>query len=85
MRISFGGSGFEVAARRNFNRASDQVAASSERLSTMQRIRRASDDPAQMMAATELRAELTAIEKGMAASQRSRGMLHVADSGPVGR
>ncbi len=81
MRISFGGSGFEVAARRNFNRASDQVAASSERLSTMQRIRRASDDPAQMMAATELRAELTAIEKGMAASQRSRGMLHVADSG----
>ena len=47
----------------------------------MQRIRRTSDDPAQMIAANDLRAELTAIEKGMAASQRSRGMLHVADSG----
>lgn len=71
MRISVGSSGYDVAARHQVDRAFDRVAASSERLATMQRIRRAGDDPAQFMAAAELRGELTAIEKGLAARMES--------------
>ena len=47
----------------------------------MQRLNSASDGPAQLIAAIELRAQLTSIEKGIAASERTRGMLSVADSG----
>jgi flagellin len=81
VRISSTGSGFALAARFNAARAFGEVAKSSDRLSTMQRLNSASDGPAQLIAATELRAQLTSIEKGIAASQRTRGMLSVADTG----
>jgi flagellin len=81
VRISSTGSGFALAARFNAVRAFGEVAKSSDRLSTMQRLNSASDGPAQLIAATELRAQLTSIEKGIAASQRTRGMLSVADTG----
>jgi len=81
MRITVGNSGADVVARANVDQAFHRLATSSDRLSTMQRIRRASDDPAQSIAAAELRSELAAIEKGMVAAERNRGLLHVADSG----
>ncbi len=47
----------------------------------MQRLNRAVDGPAALIGATELLAQLTSIEKGIAASERTRGILSVADSG----
>jgi flagellin-like hook-associated protein FlgL len=81
VRISSSGSGFQIAARFNAVRAFGQVAKSSDRLSTMQRLNSASDGPAALIAATELQAQLTSIEKGIAAAERTPGMLSVADSG----
>jgi flagellin len=47
----------------------------------MKRINRGSDDPAGLIAATQLNRELTALEEAAASTERTRALVHVADSG----
>lgn len=59
----------------------DSVDKASLRLATMQRINRGSDDPAGLIAAAQLNRELTALEEASAATERTRALVQVADSG----
>jgi flagellin len=52
-----------------------------ERLATLRRINRGSDDPAGMIAAADLEREITAIETAQRNAARADAMLAVADSG----
>src|SRR5688572_27004739 len=51
-----------------------------ERLATLQRINRGSDDPAGLIAAAALESELTAIETAEQNASRAEALLSVADS-----
>ena len=51
----------------------------SQQLATMQRVRKGSDDPAGLIAAEKLRAELRIAEETASASEQLRGAVHIAD------
>ncbi len=80
MRIGSSVSGLDLTARNSLNKAFSMFNKSSTRLSTMKRINRASDDPAGMIAAESLRAEIEAIGAAERNVSRASGMLNVADS-----
>jgi len=80
MRIGSSLSGVDLTAQNNLMRAFASLNLSSVRLSTMQRINSGSDDPAGLIAAEDLRAELAAIEKASYNASRAQGAVQVADS-----
>jgi flagellin len=68
-------------ARLALDRSLREEHRSLERLATLKRINRGSDDPAGMIAAAELERELTAIETAERNAARADAMLAVADTG----
>ena len=80
MRIGTGISGVDLTAQFNLAKAFNMMAESALKLSTLTRINRGSDDPAGLIAAEDLRAELTAIRAASDNAARARGIVHVADS-----
>jgi len=80
MRISSGLSGIDLTAQKNLLQAFNQLSVSNERLATMQRINSGSDDPAGLIAAENLRAEITAIRAASDNAGRARAMIRTADS-----
>lgn len=80
MRIGSRLYGVDLVAQNNLNQAMGQLLKSSIRLSTMQRINRGSDDPAGLIAAEDLRAELEALQAAQHNASRASGTIHVADA-----
>lgn len=80
MRIGSTSSGIDLTAQNGFRKAIGWLNQSSLRLSTLLRINRGSDDPAGLIAAGSLRAELTALEAASANATRAVGVAHVADA-----
>lgn len=80
MRIGTGPSGIDLTAQHNLLKAFNQLNQSAARLSTMRRINSGSDDPAGLIAAEDLRAEITAIRQASHNAARARGNIRVADS-----
>ncbi len=81
MRIGSNLSGVDLTAQNNLMRSFNQLTLSSIRLSTMKRINSGSDDPAGLIAAENLRAEITAIRAAGDNAARAQSAIHVADSG----
>ncbi|MBC8351166.1 MAG: flagellin [Planctomycetes bacterium] len=75
------GAGNVTRQTQQIQRAFDRLTETSVKLATLKRINRGSDDPAGLIAATELNRELTALEEASAATERTRALVHVADSG----
>jgi len=75
------GAGSVSRQTQQITRAFDRLSETSVRLATLKRINRGSDDPAALIAATELNRELTSLEEASAATERTRALVHVADSG----
>lgn len=75
------GAGSVSRQTQQVSRAFDRLADTSLKLATLKRINQGSDDPAALIAATELNRELTALEEASAATERTRALAHVADSG----
>lgn len=84
MRIGTQASGVGLSVLNNLQQAMFQLAESSLRLSTLQRINRGSDDPAGLIAAETLRSELASIQAVNATTSRATGVVHVADSALAG-
>ena len=80
MRIGSNPSGVDLAAQRNLLQAYSQLNSSSLRLATMQRINSAAEDPAGLIAAENLRAELTAINQAADNAARAGAVVRTADS-----
>ncbi len=80
MRIGSNLSGIDLVAQHNLLQASNQVDLSSVRLATMQRINSGSDDPAGLIAAENMRAELTAINAATDNAARAGAIVRTADS-----
>ena len=80
MRIGSTLSGVDLTAQFNLLQSYNQLNLSSERLSTMKRVNRASDDPAALIAIENMRAELTAINAATDNAARAGGVISTADS-----
>jgi len=80
MRVGSSLFGVDLTAHHNLLRAFESLNTSSLRLATMQRINRASDDPAGLIAAEQLRSEIAAIEAAGQNAARASGAVRVADS-----
>jgi len=80
MRIGSTLVGIDQSAHQSLLKAAALVNQSSLRLATMWQINRASDDPAGLIAAETLRAEVTALEQASRNADRARGVVHVADA-----
>ncbi len=80
-RISSRASGIELTALRNVNAAFEQIAEAGLKLSTLKRINRASDDPAGLIAAEQLRSELESLEAASRSSVRATAAVNLADAG----
>lgn len=80
-RISGRASGVELTALRNVNAAFEQIAEAGVKLATLKRINRASDDPAGLIAAEQLRSELESLEAASRTSVRATAAVHLADTG----
>ena len=81
LSISAGLSGVDRAAVLQVQRAFERLSEVSLKLSTLKRINRGSDDPAGLIGAETLNRELRALEEATEAADRSRGFVHVVDSG----
>ncbi|MEQ8790119.1 MAG: flagellin [Pirellulaceae bacterium] len=81
LRVGTRLSGIDLRAQQNLLGALGQLAESSNRLATMKRINRGSDDPAGLIALETLRSEIVSLEKASEAADRSRALVRVADSG----
>jgi len=81
MRIGSTLFGVDWAAQKGLMDAVGRLNESSLRLSTLKAINRAGDDPAGLIAADSLAAELTSIEAAQASTARAHGAIRVADSG----
>lgn len=75
------GAGIVGGQTQQVQRTFDRLADTSVKLATLKRINRGSDDPAGLIAATELNRELTALEEASAATERTRAVVHLADRG----
>ncbi len=73
-------SGVDLVAQHNLLSALAQLQQCNERLSTMRRINRGSDDPAALIAVEQLRSELAAIQAAGASAARAAGTVRVADA-----
>lgn len=80
-RISSRLSGVELTAVKNVNAAFEQIANAGLQLSTLKRINRASDDPAGLIAAEQLRSELESLEASSRSSARASAAVSLADAG----
>ncbi|NQU24626.1 MAG: hypothetical protein HQ567_25365 [Candidatus Nealsonbacteria bacterium] len=80
MRIGNQLTGIDLMAQHNLLQSYNQLNLSAVRLSTMQRINTASDDPAGLIAVENMRAELTAINAATDNAARAGGIISTADS-----
>lgn len=80
MRIGSTLSGLDLTAQYNLLRAASQLTQSGERLSTLRRINRGADDPAGLIAAKRLEAELTSLEAASSNASQGVSMIHIADT-----
>jgi flagellin len=80
-RIGAGAGGLDFTLQNSLVRAFGQLDRSGTRLATLQRINHGSDDPAGLIAAESLRAEITAIDAADRNAARAESLLAVADSG----
>ncbi len=80
-RIASRVSGTELTAIQNVNAAFAQIAEAGLQLSTLKRINRASDDPAGLIAAEQLRSELESLEAASRSSTRATAAVSLADAG----
>ena len=78
--IGAGGSGISRQTQQ-VQKAFEQLSNTSVKLATLKKINRGSDNPAGMIAAEELKRELSALDAASRASERNRSFVHVADSG----
>lgn len=74
-------SGTDLTAIHSLTRSYSLLNKSALRLSTLQRINRAADDPAGLIAVEKLNSELAAIQAANSNAARAVGAIHVADSG----
>ena len=81
LRIGSRFSGVDFAAQTKLFGALNDLAESSNRLATLRRINKGSDDPAGLIALETLRSELVSLDKAVEASERTRALVRVADSG----
>lgn len=86
-RIHSGLGGADYALFDAVQRAADRMAHSALALATMSRINRAADDPAGLIAAESLRAELASLEAADRTAERTGAIIDVADGalGQVGQ
>lgn len=80
MRIGSSLFGVDLTAQHNLLRAADQLNQSGLRLSTLRRINRGSDDPAGLIAAKRLEAELASLEAAGSNASRAVSTVHIADT-----
>jgi len=80
MRIGSSLFGVDLTAQYNLLRAIDQLHQSGTRLSTLRRINQGSDDPAGLISAELLKAELTSLEAASKSVSRGTSMIHIVDS-----
>jgi len=73
--------GADVSAQKQMSNAFARLNESSVKMATLKRINRASDDPAGLIAVEQLNKELRAAEEASASTERTRSVVHVADSG----
>lgn len=73
-------SGVDLVAQHNLLSALARLHQSNERLSTMRRVNRGSDDPAALIAVEQLRSELAAIKAAGDGAARAAGAVRVADA-----
>ncbi len=74
-------SGTDLLSLYSLGRSYSILNKSALRLSTLQRINSAADDPAGLIAVETLNSELTALQAAQENASRAVGMIHVADSG----
>ena len=79
-RISSGISGIDVGVQRNLLNASNQLQQVTQRLATLKRINSGADDPAGLIGAAVIRAELEAIEAADRNASRAGATVAVADA-----
>ncbi len=79
-RIYSGISGPDIGIQRNLLNASNQLQQVTGRLATLQRINQGSDDPAGLIAAETIRAELEAIDAANSNAARAGAVVATADS-----
>jgi flagellin len=75
-----GVSSVDFAVQRSVQNAFERLANVSLKLATLQRIQRAGEDPAGLIAAEELTGELAAIEAAARSADRARAFTQLADS-----
>lgn len=80
MRIGSSLAGVDLTAQYNLLRAINQLNQSGMRLATLRRINQGADDPAGLIAANLLEAELTSLEAVSDSASRGASMIHIADS-----
>ena len=71
----------DAAAELSVNHAFNRLARVGEKLATLTRINRASDDPAGLIAVERLTHELASMQRASESLERTRAVIHVADSG----
>lgn len=81
MRVGGNFSSAVQIAQNNLSNISSQMARASLRLATAKRINRGSDDPAGLIAVSQLQRELSDLEGLSDSADRARGLAQVADSG----
>lgn len=74
-------SGSNLTSLYSLGRSYAMFSKSALRLSTLQRINSAADDPAGLIAVETLKSELTALQAANENASRAIGVIHVADSG----
>jgi flagellin len=73
-------SSLDLAAQAAVNNAFDRLAGVTMRISSLQRIRTASDDPAGVIAAEQLSRDLASLKRAAGGLDRTRAVVHVADT-----
>ena len=81
MRIGINPSGVDLTAQNNLMKAFEMMTLSSVRLSSMKRINSGRDDPAGLIAADQIEAELASLEAASRNASRAVGTIHTADTG----
>ena len=73
--------GVDVTAQKQMRQAFNRLTESSVKLATLKKINKGSDDSAGLIAAEQLTKELRAAEEASRSTERTRSVVHVADSG----
>jgi flagellin len=81
MIVGAGRSSLDAWAETSVNNAFMRLARVSEKLATLNRINRGSDDPAGLIAAEQLNLELASLDRAAESLDRTRALVRVADSG----